>query len=75
MAGDLHFLYTMPPDLEPGKKPKGLFLMLHGCQRGAAGFFRLPEEGAMSAAALLRGYAVAAPDSPPHSGECWDVDR
>lgn len=75
VAGGFHFLYSLPANLKPGEKPKGLFLMLHGCQRGAVGFFRLPEEGAMSAAALLRGYAVAAPDSPPHSGECWDVDK
>eukprot|EP00746_Dinoflagellata_sp_MGD_P021819 gnl/MRDRNA2_/MRDRNA2_150970_c0_seq1.p1 gnl/MRDRNA2_/MRDRNA2_150970_c0~~gnl/MRDRNA2_/MRDRNA2_150970_c0_seq1.p1 ORF type:complete len:359 (-),score=62.41 gnl/MRDRNA2_/MRDRNA2_150970_c0_seq1:196-1272(-) len=77
IAGDLHFLYSMPPNLKPGEKPKGLFLMLHGCQRSAVGFFRLPEEGAMSAAVLLRGYAVAAPDSPPADwqGQCWDVDK
>merc|ERR1719160_2217990 len=72
----------MPPNLKPGEKPKGLFLMLHGgapmrgtCQKGAAGFFRLPEEGAMAAAVLRRGYAVAAPDSPPHPGQCWDIHQ
>lgn len=79
MAGDFHFLYSMPPNLKQGQKPKGLFLMLHGggtgprgsCQKGADGFFRLPEESAMAAAVLGRGYAVAAPDSPNHPGRCW----
>lgn len=76
VAGDFHFFYGVPHFLyEQDKQAKGLFLMLHACQRGAGAFFHLPEESAMAAAALKRGYAVAAPDAPPHPGHCWDVAK
>merc|ERR1719428_1597986 len=74
LCGNVHFLFNLPPDLKPGDSPRGLFIMLHACQRTASSFFALPEEAAMTTAVLRRGFAVAAPDTPPgRHGDCWDV--
>lgn len=74
VCGGVRFLFSLPPDLKPGASPHGLFVMFHGCQRTAESFFSLPEESAMTAAVLQRGFAVAAPDSAPrHPKDCWEV--
>lgn len=73
--GGVRFLFSLPPDLKPGASPRGLFIMLHGCQRTADSFFTLPEETAMTASVLRRGYAVAAPDQViRRAGDCWEIN-
>lgn len=54
--------------------PRGVALLLHGCSRNADDFFSMPEEGAMSVAALERGLFLVAPDSLPAVlpyPSCW----
>lgn len=74
MCGGMHFIFNLPPDLKPGNSARGLFIMLHACQRTASSFFTLPEEAAMTTAVLRRGFTVAVPDTPPgRYGNCWDI--
>lgn len=74
ISGGVRFLSSLPSDLQPGASPRGLFVLFHGCQRSAESFFHLPEESAMTAAVLKRGFAVMAVDTViPRVGDCWDM--
>lgn len=71
VCGGMHFLYKIPWH----QQLRGLFVLIHGCQKAAIDWFEMPEESAMTDAVLRQGFAVAAVDSPPRPGNCWDWEN